>query len=72
MSARADDDAGWQLRHTDEATGTRVYLRDRGDEAPEFRAITRMPARLSTLVAVLLDTEHMPDWVYRTRRVTRL
>jgi hypothetical protein len=71
-TAHTDEAAGWRLRHTDETTGTRVYLRDRGDAAPEFRAVTRMAVRLSTLVAVLLDTDRMPEWVYRTRQVTRL
>lgn len=67
--ATADDDAGWQLRHSDETTGTQVYLRERGLEVPEFRAVTRLPVRLSALVAVLLDSERMPEWVYRNRQV---
>jgi hypothetical protein len=71
-AAGADDDALWQLRHTDASTGTRVYLRGRGDLVPEFRAIAVMPTRLSALVAVLLDTDAMPQWVYRTRRVVRV
>lgn len=72
----AEDDTGWQLRHSEEASatqaGTQVYLRQRGDEVPAFRVETRLQARLSSLVAVLMDTEHMPEWVHRTRRVNRL
>lgn len=65
--------AEWQLRQQDDATGTRVYLRDRGGgEAPEFRAETRVKARLTALVALLLDTERMPAWVFRARRAAVL
>ncbi len=69
-AAAADDEAGWQLRHSDEITGTQVYLRARGPDVPAFRAVARMPVRLSALVAVLLDSERMPEWVYRSRHVT--
>ena len=59
--------AGWQLRHVDETTGTAVYLRERADRLPEFRAVTTMHTRLSALVSVVMDTAGMPEWVYRTR-----
>lgn len=65
-------DAPWRLHLTDESTGTQVFLRERGAELPAFRATTRIHARVASLVAVLLDTEAMPEWVYRTRRVVRI
>lgn len=66
----AAGDGEWMLRHADPATRTTVHTRDRGDAPPEFRAVTRLNARLSTLVAVLRDSERMPQWVYRTRSAT--
>lgn len=71
-SAAGDDGAGWQLRHLDEPTGTAVYVRDRPDQVPEFRAVTTVQTRLSALVSVVLDTAGMPDWVYRTRHAELL
>ena len=72
-AAAGGGDAGWQLHRLDTATGTQVWLRDRGDAGPPaFRATTRLRTRLSALVAVLLDAERMPDWVFRTREVKRL
>lgn len=68
----AQPESPWQLRHTDPDTGTQVWLRDRGDQVPAFRASTRLPARLNSLAALLLDSERLPDWVYRTRSVLRL
>jgi START domain len=70
LAGAADDEAtGWVLRHRDDAQDTRVYLLDRGDALPAFRVLTQVSVRLSALTAVLLDREHMPEWVYRTRRV---
>ncbi len=68
----AAQDAPWRLHLTDESTGTQVFLRERGTELPAFRATTRIDARVASLVAVLLDTDAMPEWVYRTRRVLRI
>jgi len=63
------DESPWQLRHVEPETDTRIYLRSRGAAVPAFRGVTRLQARLSTLVALLLDTEQMPEWVFRVRRV---
>lgn len=68
----AAQDAPWRLVLTDDLTGTRVFLRERGAELPAFHATARLQARVASLVAVLLDTDAMPEWVYRTRRVVRL
>jgi hypothetical protein len=69
--AQAQDDTArpWVLRHVEETTGTRVYLRERAGKAPEFRADGRLGTTTGALVAVLMDGKHMPEWVYRTRRV---
>lgn len=71
-AALAQSESPWLLRHTDPDTGTQVWLRERGDQVPAFRASTRVTARLSSLAALLLDSERMPEWVYRTRSVLRL
>lgn len=71
--ALAQPDGGdWRLRHVDADTGTRVWLRERADGPPAFRASLRVQARLSSLAALLLDGPHMPEWVYRTKSVQRL
>ena len=62
----------WQWRYTDPDRGTQVWLQDRGDLPPAFRASTRVKCRLSSLVALLLDRSAMPEWVYRTRSVRSL
>lgn len=70
----AGDEPGepWLLRHADPSTQTTVHTRDRGDAPTQFRAVTRLRVRLSALTAVLLDTERMPQWVYRTREALSL
>ncbi|MBX3606972.1 MAG: hypothetical protein KF788_16965 [Piscinibacter sp.] len=73
LAAAGEPGDGWVERAHDAATGTTVYLRDLGPERfPAFLAIARWPVRVAALTAVLLDTEHMPEWVYRTRRVEPL
>lgn len=62
----------WLLRLEDEASGLRVYQQPRAGGLPAFRVTARSTARLSALVAVLLDAEHMPAWVPSTRLVQRL
>ncbi|HEX6704507.1 MAG TPA: START domain-containing protein [Albitalea sp.] len=72
VPAFAQTDAPWLLRDVHEPTGTEVFTRDRANGVPEFRAVTRMQARLSALAAALLDVDAMPNWVYRTRSVANL
>jgi START domain len=69
LAGPAEEAAGWRPQTADEEQGIEVYLRERADRLPEFLAITRVSARLSTLVAVLRDPQAMPRWVYRTRSV---
>jgi hypothetical protein len=71
-SAAAQDAAEWQPRQTDESSGAAVATRERSDGLTEFRATVRSNARLSSLVAALLDIDRMPAWVYRVRSVTRI
>ena len=66
------DAAAWRWHSTDADSGTQVWLQDRGDLPPAFRASTRVKARLSSLVSLLLDSASMPEWVYRTRSVRSL
>ncbi len=63
----AQGEADWRLRQGDETTAVQVWLRTRGDELPAFRAVTRVQARLATLVALLLDPARMPLWVDRVQ-----
>lgn len=69
--ALAQDDTArpWVLRHVEETTGTRIYVRERSGHAPAFRAEGRLRTTPGALVAVLMDREHMPEWVFRTRQV---
>jgi hypothetical protein len=71
-TAHADGAADWRLHASDEATGTRVWLRPRADGPPEFRGVSTVRARLSSLVAALRDVERMPQWVYRQRSAVDL
>lgn len=64
-AAAADD--GWRVAHRDEAEDITVEVLDRGEAPPMFRATSRLQARLSACVAVLLDTAAMPEWVDRAR-----
>ncbi len=70
--ALAQSDEDWQLRQEDLQTQTRVWLRPRPDGVPAFRATTVIPARLSSLAAVLLDDTRTPEWVYRARQAVPL
>jgi hypothetical protein len=69
MATPPDGEAGWRERWRDDEADITVWLRDRPDGLPEFLAVTRVPARLQALVALLQDTAAMPRWVYRTREV---
>lgn len=73
VPARAQQDmAGWRLQREDAVTSTRVWSGKRPDGVPAFRATTVIDARLSSLAAVLLDTERAPQWVYRLREAVLL
>jgi hypothetical protein len=62
----------WRLQREDPATSTKVWAGERPDGVPAFRATTVIEARLTSLVAVLLDTTRAPAWVYRLREAALL
>ncbi|WP_418318049.1 START domain-containing protein [Piscinibacter sakaiensis] len=70
--ARAQSADDWVLQREDAQTQTRVWLANRPGVASAFRATTVVDASLSALTAVLLDSERMPDWVYRVRETQRV
>ncbi len=63
LLAQAD---GWALAREDKARDIRVYVRDmRGSDYQAFYAVTRVTARIDSVVAVLSDVPAMPEWVVR-------
>lgn len=68
-SAQTED---WRLRLSDDDNEIVVHTRKRPGNYTEFRGVTRVHARLSSLVAVLRDIEGLPDWAYRTTLAKRL
>jgi hypothetical protein len=66
------DATAWHLQREDAATSTKAWSGQRADGIPAFRATTVVEARLSSLVAVLLDTSRAPQWVYRLREAALL
>lgn len=64
-SQQADE---WVLQREDAQTQTRVWLARRAGVVAAFRATTVIDTSLSALTAVMLDSERMPDWVYRVRK----
>ncbi|MES2917893.1 MAG: hypothetical protein V4729_04665 [Pseudomonadota bacterium] len=64
-AAQAED---WILARTDDVRDIRVYLRDTpGSNYKRFYATTRVPASLSSVVAVLSDVPAMPQWITRLK-----
>jgi hypothetical protein len=66
------DATAWHLQREDAATSTRAWSGQRADGIPAFRATTVVEARLSSLLAVLLDTTRASQWVYRLREAALL
>lgn len=63
----------WELVRRDEVRDIRVYLRkEPGSAYKGFYAITRAPASLSSVVAVLADVPAMPEWIARMRSARML
>lgn len=71
-AALAQPAADWRLMEEDPSVPAAVWLRDRPDGVPAFRATTVIDARLSSLAAVLLDETRTAEWVYRAREATLL
>ncbi len=69
----AAGDGPWMQVIDDQQHHVRVEVRAvPGTGVREFRAYTQVHARLASLVALLEDTEHLPAWMHRVRRVTVL
>ncbi len=67
------DELPWSTVIDDPVQHIRVDVRQvPGQQVREFRAHTRVQARLSALVALIEDTEHLPAWMHRVRQVTVL
>lgn len=62
----------WSLRKQDDELGVTVWDRTTPDGYREFRGVTQVQSRLSGIVALFRDTERMPEWLYRTKRVETL
>jgi len=53
----------WRLRKNE--NGIRIYSRrPAGSDVDEFRVISVMHGSLSSIVAVIMDANHYPDWIY--------
>lgn len=63
--------AGWE-RSLVSDDDVEIHTRAGPGDARSFYGITRLRARLSTVVAVLLDRERAAVWSYRVRRVETL
>ena len=60
----------WTLVREDPRRDIVIHERARPDGYLEFRGVTHVQSRLSAFVALFLDFETMPDWLYRTREIT--
>lgn len=62
---RSKTEAGWVLRKTE--AGIRVYTRpDLGSPLDEFKGIVELKSKLSSLVALVRDSDRTKDWIYRS------
>lgn len=60
--------SSWELIKHDRERDIRIWTRDLpGEDFPAFYASTTVEAKLSTVVAVLLDVPAMPEWAYRVQ-----
>ncbi len=65
-------DEQWELVKVDEAQGITVYYRRLSSGNIEFKGVTQIESSLSNIIAQFLDFESMPQWLYRTQKVTLL
>ncbi|MDF1644898.1 MAG: START domain-containing protein [Pseudomonadales bacterium] len=58
-------EASWILRKTE--AGIRVYTRsNHGSPLDEFKGIIELKSKLSSLVALVRDSDRTKDWIYRS------
>lgn len=62
----------WDLVKVDEEQGITVYYRILPSGNIEFKGVTQIESSLSSIIALFLDFEIMPQWLYRTQKVTLL
>lgn len=61
----------WELVKAD-AEELKVYYRTLPSGNVQFKGVTTVQSSLSTLIAVFLDLDSMPKWLYRTKQATLL
>jgi len=55
----------WKLKKTDDDLGIKVYVRDvTGSPLKEFKGVTNLKSTLNSSVALISDTENLPNWIY--------
>jgi hypothetical protein len=62
----------WELVKSDQQHDITVYYRRLPTGNIEFKGVTKTESSLSGIVAVFLDFESMPQWLYRTQKVILL
>jgi hypothetical protein len=70
--AQEHDAARWEHNFRDDIADIDIYYQTNQRGYVEFRGITRVRSSLGAFVAVFLDVEKMPAWVYRAKKVTTL
>ena len=66
----AQSETDWHFAEGDEVV--QVYYRTLPSGNVEFKGITTVNTRVSSLVSLFRDLENMPNWVYRAKQVTEL
>jgi len=57
--------AEWELKKTDDDLGIKVYTRAvEGSPFKEFKGVTNLKSTLNGVVALVRDTENMPNWMF--------
>lgn len=65
-TSQAANENPW--RFMEDTNGVKVYLRDYPDsKSPEFKAATTVESSMSSIIAVLLDSEACPRWVHQCK-----
>jgi len=55
----------WKLETTDDAMGINVYTRDiAGSAFKEYKGVTELSSTLSGVVALMKDSENLPNWIH--------
>lgn len=68
LSAQVDPAENWSLVKEDSEAGIKVYYRLLETGNMEFKGITRIHSTLNGFIALFVDLETMPEWVYRIEK----